>query len=85
MERQAHEIASWGDNVYVKIPVTNTRREPAYALIRRLAEAGVKLNVTALMTLEQVRDVSAALADGPPATSRSSPAASPTPAATPCR
>jgi transaldolase len=65
MERQAHEIASWGAHVYVKIPVTNTRGEPAYGLIRRLSKAGVRLNVTALMTLEQVRDVSAGLAGGP--------------------
>ena len=57
MERQAREIATWGENVYVKIPVTNTRREPAYDLVQRLSHAGVKLNVTALMTLEQVRDV----------------------------
>ena len=63
MERQAREIASWGDNVYVKIPVTNCQGEGAYALIRRLARAGVKQNVTALMTLSQVRDVSAALGD----------------------
>ena len=57
MERQAHEIAGWADNVYVKIPVTNTRGEPSYALIRRLASRGVKINVTAIMTLVQVRDV----------------------------
>ena len=63
MERQAREIASWGDNVYVKIPVTNCQGEGAYALVRRLARAGVKQNVTALMSLSQVRDVSAALAD----------------------
>ena len=65
MERQANEIASWGSNVFVKIPVTNCAGEPAYELIRRLAKAGVKQNVTALMTLAQVRDVSAAIADGP--------------------
>jgi transaldolase len=65
MERQANQIAGWGAQVYVKIPVTNTRGEPAYGLIRRLSKAGVKLNVTALMTLEQVRDVSTALAGGP--------------------
>lgn len=65
MERQAREIASWGSNVYVKIPVTNCQGEGAYALIRRLAKAGVKQNVTALMTLSQVRDVSAALGDEP--------------------
>jgi transaldolase len=66
MERQANEIASWADNVYVKIPVTNCAGEPAYALIKKLAKAGVKLNVTALMTLAQVRDVSNALGDGAP-------------------
>ena len=66
MERQAREIGSWGTNVYVKIPVTNTRGEPALDLVRRLSGAGIRLNVTALLTLEQVRDVSAALAEGTP-------------------
>jgi transaldolase len=66
MERQALEIANWGKNVYVKIPVTNTRREPAYALVRKLSKAGVKLNVTALMTLEQVRAVVDVLDDAIP-------------------
>ena len=61
MEREAVEIASWGDNVYAKIPVSNTRQEPAYALVKRLADRGVKVNVTAMMTLAQVRDVAAAL------------------------
>ncbi len=61
MERQAMKIAGWGDNVYVKIPVTNTKQEPCCALVQRLSNAGVKLNVTALMTLTQVRDVVAAL------------------------
>ncbi len=61
MERQAMEIASWGSNVYVKIPVTNTKREACYKLVKRLADKKVKLNVTALMTLAQVRDVVAAL------------------------
>jgi len=65
MEQQASEISSWGEYVYVKIPVTNSRQEPSYDLMRRLARAGVKVNATALMSLEQVRDVSAALADGP--------------------
>lgn len=64
---QALKIASWGENVYVKIPVTNTLGEPAYDLIRQLAGSGVKQNVTALMTLDQVRDVTAALAEGPSA------------------
>ena len=66
MERQARQITAWGPNVYVKIPVTNTRREPAYDLIRRLSEAGIKLNVTAILTLEQVREVAAALAGETP-------------------
>ena len=65
MNRQAHEIASWGSNVNVKIPVTNTRGESSYELIRSLSQQGVKLNVTALLTLEQVRDVSNALEGGP--------------------
>ena len=67
MERQARIIASWGENVYVKIPITNTRRDPAYDLLRRLAQQGIKVNVTALMTVEQVRAASATLGDGPPA------------------
>jgi transaldolase len=67
MEAQARRIASWAKNVYVKIPVTNTRGESSIPLIRSLARAGVKQNVTALMTLTQVRDVAAALGTGPPA------------------
>ena len=66
MERQARLIASWGPNVYVKIPVTNTRREPALDLIHRLSHAGIRLNITALLTLDQVRQVAAALAGGAP-------------------
>lgn len=66
MERQAREIATWGENVYVKIPVTNTRREPAYDLVRRLANEGVKLNITAIMTIDQVRNVVDAVKDGAP-------------------
>ena len=61
MERQALEIASWGDNVYVKIPITNTKSETCYALVKRLTKNKVKLNVTALMTLDQVSHVVAAL------------------------
>ncbi len=53
MKRQALEIASWGKNVYVKIPVMNTKREPAYDLIAQLTAQGVKLNVTAVMTVKQ--------------------------------
>jgi transaldolase len=66
MERQARCIAAWGENVYCKIPVTNTRGEPSTDLIYKLSHAGVKLNVTALLTLEQVRDVAAALGGGAP-------------------
>jgi transaldolase len=65
MERQAREITRWGPNVYVKIPVTNTLGEFSGPVVRALAGAGVKLNVTALLTLDQVRDVGAALAGGP--------------------
>lgn len=67
MERQAMDIASWGDNVYVKIPVTNTRRQSAGDLVRKLSSAGVKLNVTALMTLGQVKEMTEALAPDTPA------------------
>jgi len=61
MKRQALMIAGWGRNVYVKIPITNTRREPAIPLIRELSHQGVQLNITAILTLEQVRDVAGAL------------------------
>ena len=67
MERQAAEIASWRDNVLVKIPITNTRGESSAPLLRRLSHAGIGLNVTALLTLSQVREASECLADGPPA------------------
>ena len=66
MERQARKIASWGENVYVKIPVTNTRGEPSYDLACRLSHSGVKVNVTALLALHQVRDVARALGGGAP-------------------
>jgi transaldolase len=66
MERQAHIIASWGENVYVKIPVMNTQRQPSFDLVRRLAKAGIKQNITALMTLDQVCDAVDALQDSPP-------------------
>lgn len=65
MERQAREIAAWGDNVYVKIPITNTRAESSRDLVRRLSAAGVRVNVTAVFTLAQVADVVPALAAGP--------------------
>ena len=67
MERQARKIATWGDAVYVKIPVTNTRGESAVPLIRTLSASGVKLNVTAILTLKQVEDVVEALDPETPA------------------
>ncbi len=67
MEKQAHEIASWGKNVYVKIPVMNTRREFSGPLVERLARAGVQVNVTALMTVDQVKHVTERLAPDTPA------------------
>lgn len=67
MERQALKIAAWGDNVYVKIPVTNTRGESTGELLRRLCGSGVKVNVTALMTSRQVAEVARSLDDAPSA------------------
>ena len=67
MERQAIEIASWGPNVNVKIPVTNTRSEFCGPLVNRLSKRGVQLNVTALFTLDQVRRVTEALSPETPA------------------
>jgi len=66
MREQAREIASWGPNVYVKIPVTNTLGEPMTALVRELSNSGVQVNVTALMTARQVEEIAGALADGAP-------------------
>jgi transaldolase len=67
MKRHAQKINAWGKNVYVKIPITNTRNESALPLIKELANDGVKLNVTAILTLEQVRGVAAALNPKTPA------------------
>jgi transaldolase len=61
MERQALEIASWGSNVYVKIPITNTKQEDCYDLVKKLVKQKVKINITAIMTLDQVRNVAGAL------------------------
>jgi transaldolase len=61
MERQARMICTWGDSVFVKIPITNTKGQSAVPLIKRLSEGGVKLNITAILTVEQVRDVVHAL------------------------
>jgi transaldolase len=66
MERQARKIAAWSDNVFVKIPVTNTRRQTSMELVRVLAHSGVKVNVTAILTLDQVRTATAALTGGAP-------------------
>jgi transaldolase len=67
MERQALEVASWGRNVYVKIPVTNTGRQFAGPLIKRLSESGVHVNVTAVFTPEQVKAITEHLDDETPA------------------
>jgi transaldolase len=67
MERQAMEISSWGKNINVKIPVTNTKQDFSGPLIQRLSKAGVSINVTAVTTLEQVRSITALLASGTPA------------------
>jgi transaldolase len=66
MERQALEIAGWGDNVYVKIPITNTGRATSCPLIRKLTARKIKVNVTAILTLDQVHDVASVLAPGVP-------------------
>jgi transaldolase len=66
MERQARDIAGWGEQVYVKIPITNTRREPSYDLVHRLSHDGVKVNVTAVITLEQIGAAVEALRGGAP-------------------
>lgn len=66
MKRQALDIAGWGKNVYVKIPITNTEGQSTLALVRELTQSGVKLNVTALLTLEQVVETCQALKGGAP-------------------
>lgn len=66
MKRQALEIKTWGKNVYVKIPIMNSKGESTLALVRELSHAGVKLNVTALLTLEQVRGTCDAVKGGAP-------------------
>ncbi len=66
MERQAKLIASWGKNVYVKIPITNTKGESSLALVKRLAEGGIKVNVTAILTLSQVKATAKALSHETP-------------------
>jgi len=66
MARQARKIATWGKNIRVKIPITNTRRESAVPLCRRLTQEGIPLNVTAMFTLQQVQDVVDAVKGGAP-------------------
>ena len=66
MYHQALEIASWGKNVYVKIPVTTTKKQPCYEIINKLSHEQVKVNVTAVMTLDQVLESAKALKDGWP-------------------
>jgi transaldolase len=66
MRRQAHKLAGWGDNVYVKIPVSTTRGESMAPLVRELSESGVKVNVTALFTSAQVELITEAVKDGAP-------------------
>jgi len=65
MERQALEIASWADNIYVKIPITNTKSESSINLIDTLSAKNVKINVTAMMTVSQVQSVLQALSKSP--------------------
>jgi transaldolase len=65
MERQARRIATWGANVFVKIPITNTRGEPAIPLLRHLTRDGLQLNVTAMMPLHQVSAAAEAMSGGP--------------------
>jgi transaldolase len=67
MEAQARLIASWGDNVYVKIPVTDTKGASSAPVIKQLSNEGIKLNVTAILTLAQVREVTEALSAATPA------------------
>ena len=67
MERQANKIAGWGDNIYVKIPVTNTQGVSSASLVKRLVSSGIKLNVTAILTLEQVNIIHDALSPDTPA------------------
>jgi transaldolase len=66
MEEQALQIASWSENVYVKVPVTNTGGEPTANVVGRLSDRGVKVNVTALTTPAQVKEVVQWVAGGPP-------------------
>jgi transaldolase len=66
MRRQAERIATWGENVYVKIPVSNTAGESMALLARELSTGGIKINVTAMFTPRQVAEITEAVADGAP-------------------
>ena len=66
MEREARKIASWGSNVYIKIPVTNTKGESTAPLVKKLSHDGLKLNVTAILTLDQVKTVAKSLSPDTP-------------------
>jgi transaldolase len=66
VERQARRITTWGKRVFVKIPITNTKRESSIALVQKLSHEGIALNVTAVFTLEQVKAVADAIRGGAP-------------------
>ena len=66
MEREARKIGSWGNNVYIKIPVTNTKGESTTSLVKKLSRDGLKLNVTAILTIDQVKTVAEALSSDTP-------------------
>jgi transaldolase len=66
MELQARKISDWGANVFVKIPVTNTRRTPMFSLMRRLSQDGIRVNATALLSIDQVRQAAKSLQGGAP-------------------
>lgn len=67
MEAQARRIATWGANVYVKLPVTTSKGEPLYALVKKLSSEGIKINFTVIFTDDQVRQAVEALRGGAPA------------------
>jgi len=64
MEKEARKIGSWGDNIYIKLPVTNTKGESTTGLIKKLSSEGFKLNITAILTIEQVEGVVDSLTSG---------------------
>lgn len=66
MKRQAHEINSWGKNVYVKIPIMNSKGESSIPLVKELSHSGVKLNITAIFTMQQTLDTCLAVKGGAP-------------------